>query len=586
MEYILGPKNRSGCVFCAYAEHETTAFRDDLTLFADELSYVTLNRYPFAAAHLLIIPRRHVAGLADLTPAEHDGLFRLVTASATRLKEAVKADGLNIGINLGASAGAGIAEHLHVHIVPRWPGDTNFMPVLADVRVMPQSLDATWKHLRPFFDDLPGQHPSPLDMVIPDGGPPPASSSSPRPLHLALFLAFWGLAALGLLLEAREVLLPFIMAVVVAYVLTPVVARVERARVPRWAAILITYALTLGSIGVSGQLMIPRLVAEVRQLRREVPGMMDRARREWGPQVEGALQQLGPPPEPVVQDEWDRLPSAIRLVPGPNGSYDVYMARGLDVRTTGEGAFHIDQPDPPHPPSSSPPFMAKAIAQIVKYGQSNTVEILKVGREIVAAVSRGIFVFFLTLMLAGYLMLTRERVYDFFRSLCTAPHRAQFDELWVRIDRGLSGVVRGQLIICLVNGVLSAIGFWLFGLKYWPILAVVAGVMSIIPIFGSILSSVPAVAIGLTQSFGTAAAVLAWIVGIHQLEANFLNPKIIGDAAKIHPVLVVFSLVVGEHLFRLPGALLAVPCLSAAQSLFLHFQHAVYGEQAPPEKPH
>jgi predicted PurR-regulated permease PerM len=201
----------------------------------------------------------------------------------------------------------------------------------------------------------------------------------------------------------------------------------------------------------------------------------------------------------------------------------------------------------------------------------------------VATISRGIFVFFLTLMLAGYMMLTRERIYAFFRGLCVPRHRGSFDQLMVRVDRGLSGVVRGQLLICLVNGVLSAFGFWLFGLKYWPILALLAGIMSIIPIFGSILSSVPAVAIGLTQSFGTAVAVLAWIVGIHQLEANFLNPKIIGDAAKIHPVLVVLSLVVGEHLFKLPGALLAVPVLSILQSLFIHFQRVVYGEAAGPE---
>jgi ATP adenylyltransferase len=84
-------------------------------------------------------------------------LFRLVTQSCERLRKAVRADGLNVGINLGASAGAGIAEHLHVHIVPRWPGDTNFMPVLADIRVMPQALDATWRHLSPFFADLPGR---------------------------------------------------------------------------------------------------------------------------------------------------------------------------------------------------------------------------------------------------------------------------------------------------------------------------------------------------------------------------------------------------------------------------------------------
>src|SRR6185369_1729537 len=102
----------------------------------------------------------------------------------------------------------------------------------------------------------------------------------------------------------------------------------------------------------------------------------------------------------------------------------------------------------------------------------------------------------------------------------------------------------------------------------WPILAILAAVMSFIPIFGSILSSVPAVAIGLTQSPATALGVLAWIVGIHQLEANFLNPKIIGDTAKIHPVLVVLSLLIGEHFFQITGALFAVPCLSIAQTIF------------------
>jgi predicted PurR-regulated permease PerM len=152
-----------------------------------------------------------------------------------------------------------------------------------------------------------------------------------------------------------------------------------------------------------------------------------------------------------------------------------------------------------------------------------------------------------------------------------------------RIDRGLSGVVRGQMLICVVNGVFSALGFWIFDLKYWPILAILAGVMSLVPIFGSILSSIPIVAIALTQSFGVAVEVLLWILGIHQLEANLLNPKIIGDQAKIHPVLVVFSLLVGEHFFGLPGALLAVPVFSIAQSTFLHFRYITFGDDAPPD---
>jgi predicted PurR-regulated permease PerM len=149
------------------------------------------------------------------------------------------------------------------------------------------------------------------------------------------------------------------------------------------------------------------------------------------------------------------------------------------------------------------------------------------------------------------------------------------------MDRGLSGVVRGQMIICLVNGVLSAIGFAIVGLKYWPLMALVATIFSLIPIFGSIVSAVPAVILGLTQSFGTALFVLGWIVGVHQLEANLLNPKIMGDAAKIHPVLVIFSLLVGEHFFHTTGALLAVPTMSIALSVFTHFRYVV--QRSDPE---
>src|SRR5262245_4645112 len=188
----------------------------------------------------------------------------------------------------------------------------------------------------------------------------------------------------------------------------------------------------------------------------------------------------------------------------------------------------------------------------------------------------------MTLMLAGYIMHTRESIIAFFRTLVPATARIGFDHLLWRIDRGLAGVVRGQLLICLVNGIVSAIGFALFGLKYWPILAIVAGIMSIIPIFGSILSSIPVVLVGLTQGFWVALWVLLWIIGIHQIEANLLNPKIIGVVAKIHPVLVVLALIIGEHFFGLWGALLAVPVLSLLQSIFLHFRFETMPD-APPD---
>jgi predicted PurR-regulated permease PerM len=186
-------------------------------------------------------------------------------------------------------------------------------------------------------------------------------------------------------------------------------------------------------------------------------------------------------------------------------------------------------------------------------------------------------------MISAYLLITSDQIFAFFRSLVRADDAAHFDDLARRIDRGLKGVVRGQLVICLVNGVLSAIGFYIAGLAYWPVLALVATVLSIIPIFGAFLSSVPAVAIGLQQGVGTSVFVLLWIIGIHQVEANFLNPKIMGDAAKVHPVLIIFSLLVGEHFFGFVGALLAVPVLSIVQSVFLHFRSiAIPTEQSVP----
>jgi len=163
MDYVLS-KKEGGCIFCAYAEVDETLFEDSLILVATDEAFVVLNRYPFAAGHLLFVPNRHEAELGELTEKEHDMLFRLTRDAAAALKKAVSAQGLNIGINLGRAAGAGIAEHLHVHIVPRWEADTNFMPVMADVRVMPQHLAATFRHLYPFFLHIPGRRAKRLQL--------------------------------------------------------------------------------------------------------------------------------------------------------------------------------------------------------------------------------------------------------------------------------------------------------------------------------------------------------------------------------------------------------------------------------------
>jgi predicted PurR-regulated permease PerM len=425
-----------------------------------------------------------------------------------------------------------------------------------------------------------------------------------------IFLALSGALVVALLVASAEILLPFVLGMLVAYLLLPAVLRVEQLRVPRWAAILLVYAVTLGAIGGFIALVVPSLVSEGRALSRDLPQQVQHAQETWLPVIDARLKQwTGQAPEAEPETDIDPevdgskpkedgagprdLPRGeradLQIKPSPGGGFDVTIQDGVVIRKTGEETWRLERVEP-QPAFSSEAAIKRGITKATKYVTENMGELIKLGQQIVAAVSRGIFNLFMTLMLGGYIMLTHERILDFFRDLVPYESQTSFDRLLRRLDRGLSGVVRGQLIICVVNGVLSAIGFWLFDLKYWPIMAFIAAVGSLIPIFGSILSTIPAVVIGLTQSPGTAVAVLAWVVGIHQLEANFLNPKIIGDSAKIHPVLVVFSLLVGEHFFQIKGALFAVPCLSILQTLFLHFREVTMGladpmASIPPDAP-
>ncbi len=389
-----------------------------------------------------------------------------------------------------------------------------------------------------------------------------------------IFLAVSGTLVLALLVWAREVLLPFLLALIIAYVLTPFVALLERARVPRAAAILIVYAVTLTGIYSSVALIAPRIQEEAQKLVSDAPKLATELSTEWAPKVEnwvqGALDRahISPAPAPAGS-----AAPAIEIARQPDGSLRVDLGAGLDVVQHGPGHWRIGAANAhPNEQFSVAQLAGKGVAEGLGYLKANALGIIQLGHAIVRKVARAIFLLFMTLMVAGYLMHTREAIIAFFRSLPPPNARLGFDHLLSRIDRGLSGVVRGQLLICLVNGVVSAIGFGLFGLKYWPILAIVAGVMSIVPIFGSITSSVPVVLIGLTQGLWVALWVLLWIIGVHQIEANLLNPKIIGVAAKIHPVLVVLALIIGEHFFGIWGALLGVPALSVAQSVFNHFR--------------
>ena len=399
-----------------------------------------------------------------------------------------------------------------------------------------------------------------------------------------VFLSISGALTVALIVWAAEVLLPFVIAIIVAYVLTPLVARCERLRMPRAAAILFVYALTAGVLYLGAATIFPRVYIEGTKLMRDAPELGRELSAQWAPRLQGWVdgvfnragreRKIVPDPEPAP---------AIEVRPGLDGALQIEIGAGIDVVQHGPGHWRVGPATDRSPSKIDVIALAnKGMEEFLGYAKRNAFELIRVGQAVIKGIARGVFLLFMTLMVAGYLMHTRENIMDFFRSLVPARARIGFDRLLLRIDRGLAGVVRGQLLICLVNGVLSAIGFWMFDLKYWPILSIVAAVMSIVPIFGSILSSIPAVMIGLTQGFWTALWVLLWILGIHQIEANLLNPKIIGVAAKIHPVLVVMALLIGEHFFGLWGALLAVPALSLVQSVFQHFRFEAMPD-APPD---
>jgi predicted PurR-regulated permease PerM len=410
-------------------------------------------------------------------------------------------------------------------------------------------------------------------------GPP----SSGYPRHgrwkRIVFLSLSAAIALFVMLVSHDVMMPFVMALVLAYVLTPLVAILERRRIPRGVAIILVYTAVFGSGALLVRAIAPRIGAEIGSLRRELPVMMSRAREEWIPKAQEKLEELGIAPQ-APDPEADTSPPepAFLAKPRPDGAIEIEIGSGVALKKTNGGFVIEKEPELSDERFDLNKLVSEATSRSLAYAQHNALELARLGRDIVAGISRVVFKFFITLMLAAYVMLTRERILAFFESLVRPSARDDFRLLLARMDRGLAGVVRGQLIICVVNGVLSAIGFAIVGLKYWPVLALIATVFSLIPIFGSIISTIPAVALGLTQSIGTATFVLVWIIAIHQLEANLLNPKIMGDAAKIHPVLVVFSLLVGEHFFGPWGALLAVPTMSMAQSVFIHFRNVVQRE--------
>lgn len=395
---------------------------------------------------------------------------------------------------------------------------------------------------------------------------------------LRSFSRLWGFLAflVFVIVLFRGVALPFIFGLLVAYLLGPIIAKMQP-RIGRVGAVVVCYVVLLGVLAMFFGLLLPAVAQDLARLRHAAPATLERINDEWVPRAEAwvaaefgeFLSASQPPPEAD-------MPNELFIEPLGDGTFRIDLENvHLAARLQDDGTWVLGTPidELPQTPSTG---ISGSLREFLSTEAHRLGAVLGPAvQAVIASVAGFLTNFVLTFMIAAFVLVDMRRINAFVRSLIPAQYRHDFEELWKSMDRGLSGVIRGQLLICLVNGALTLVGLLIFDVKYSFLLALFAGALSLIPIFGTIVSSIPIVIIALVSSptglsFGAALGMLAWISGIHLLEANVFNPKIIGESANIHPVIVIFALLAGEHVAGLVGALLAIPATSLIQASFLH----------------
>ncbi len=504
--------------------------------------------------------------------------------------------------------------------------------------------------------------------------PPVAAASAPLSTLRDIAMPLGALFILAtILITFRQVLLPFILACALVYLMEPVIRLVTRRPgrprgLPRWAGAVVVYLSFILVITTSVVFVVPTFVAEIVRFAEEVPHLVQDFRTEKLPGLNENLQDFLRNYLPATPDSADAsgehfavaqaailsarkvaaarstafgmVQSSVRFAAGTQvewhaepspenevgGSYVLVPAKrpprthftlddalhsggwvyghaamsgllvepvgggalrlnlnevAIDVEKVSDSAWVIRQKDAASIPvkSSSSSIeidkmfdleerLDELIQNLVSTSSERLASVIEFAQKFVVGVVGTFVGVLLTLMVAGFISIDLPRVLAYMRSLVPRHMRLGYDVLLEQLDAGLAGVVRGQLLICVVNGLLTYVGLLIIGIKFRVLLAVIAAILSLIPVFGTVLSTIPIVLIGLTQGASEGLMAFLWILGIHALEANLLNPKIIGSSAHIHPVIVIFALLAGESAYGLVGALLAVPTASILLTLF------------------
>ena len=362
-------------------------------------------------------------------------------------------------------------------------------------------------------------------------------------------------------------------------------------RIPRGLSIIIIYVLSLTGLSFGGTYFVVNLTNEMQILVQDIPSYGKKISESWAPKISKGIKTISEylpkmqktetkekeSQQDIASDSITQMTNEsefmqflantrFELKQIKNGYEIIPKKISPSVENVNEQEVDIDK--------MIDDFLSNFIANL----QDLLLGLLDFSQKVILTFFTSLFQTIITLMIAAFIIIDYERILDFFRELFPYRFLDNIELFLQRQNIGLHGVVRGQLIICLVNGTLTGIGLFILNIKFALTLSILATICSLIPIFGVIISSIPIVLMAITDSFITGLFALAWILIIHFIEGNILNPKIIGKSAEIHPVLVIFALMAGEKTFGLFGALIAVPLFSILQTTFIFVRETVFGD--------
>lgn len=360
------------------------------------------------------------------------------------------------------------------------------------------------------------------------------------------YILLWLLLVVGLYL-IKPVLLPFILACFLAYILNPLVRLLiklplKKNGLPRSLAVLIIYFLCALIVFLFAAFFTPGLYSEIGKLAKDTTTFSYLAN-------ESRINELSSEVDLFIKKY--ELPFEVINHENKKNNEELYRYENNIVYLDVVNIVHS---------------LVKNTLNAVNERMNDIVSSAQI---FFSKIISSAFTLFLVLMITAFILVDLPRIKKFAFNLVPLSDQNAFEKFLSKVDSRLSGVVRGQIIICSVNAILTLLGLLILKVNFAFILALVAGVFSIIPIFGSILSTIPIFLVALTTSTWAAVLSLLWIGLIHAIEANILNPKIMGDSAKIHPVLIVLSLMAGKYFYGIVGALLAVPVMSILVTVYL-----------------